>query len=198
VVASDCVQTTFFGSSQGFCGTSAAAPHAAAIAALMLQRDPLATPAEIRSAMTSTAVPVGSFGPDAVGFGLLDASTGVSKLPDNSSLGNGSGGGGGDSGNLPAGATSKSGSPNTNFTRTPRRVVTTRRNWTWITFGFGSDQANSTFLCRFDGGPWHRCGRRAQHPFSVARHTVRVAARNPAGQIDPTPAIFRFQIKQLG
>ncbi len=196
VVASDCVHTTFFyGASHLFCGTSAAAPHAAAIAALMLQRDPLATPAEVRAAMTGTAIPVGSFGPDAVGFGLLDASVGVSTLPDNSSLGSGSGGGG--SGNPPTGTT-KAGAPNTSFRRTPPKVVTTRHNRVWIALGFGADQAGSTFLCRFDGGPWRRCDRRVLRSFSVARHTVRVAARNSAGKVDPTPAVFRFQVKRLG
>lgn len=77
LVATDCGVTTFFafdsGSGWRFCGTSAAAPHAAAVAALMREAAPAATPAEIGAALTASAQPVGSFGPDAVGSGVVDA-----------------------------------------------------------------------------------------------------------------------------
>ncbi len=56
-----------------FFGTSAAAPHAAAVAALIRQRRPCLTPAGVLQAMSSTAMPVGAFGADAVGAGLVDA-----------------------------------------------------------------------------------------------------------------------------
>ncbi len=77
VAATDCGVTTFFASFDGsnwrFCGTSAAAPHAAAIAALQLEADPSATFAQVRNAQQSTADPIGSFGPFDVGGGLLNA-----------------------------------------------------------------------------------------------------------------------------
>src|SRR5207253_630121 len=41
-----------------FYGTSAAAPHAAAIAALIRSANPSLTPAEIRTALTSTAIDI--------------------------------------------------------------------------------------------------------------------------------------------
>jgi Subtilase family len=76
VVATDCGRTTFFVPTKSgfrFCGTSAAAPHAAAIAALARQANPGLAPAEIRSGLALTARPVGAFGPNAVGGGLVDA-----------------------------------------------------------------------------------------------------------------------------
>jgi subtilisin family serine protease len=82
IAATDCGVTTFFSffaalpgeePAWHFCGTSAAAPHAAAVAALMRQANPGLSPAQVRSGLTSTARPVGSFGPDAVGAGLVDA-----------------------------------------------------------------------------------------------------------------------------
>jgi subtilisin family serine protease len=79
LAATDCGRTTFFfpsASTPGifrFCGTSAAAPHAAAVAALARQANPTLTPAEVEAGMRATARPVGAFGPDAVGAGLVDA-----------------------------------------------------------------------------------------------------------------------------
>jgi subtilisin family serine protease len=80
VAATDCGQTTFFAvepaSEPGvwrFCGTSAAAPHAAGVAALMLEDEPLATPADVRESIADSGVPFGGFGPCAQGGGLIEA-----------------------------------------------------------------------------------------------------------------------------
>ncbi len=86
IAATDCGVTTFFASfrpAEGvwrFCGTSAAAPHAAAVAALMRQANPAAGGAAVRTALTATAHPVGPFGPNAVGAGLVDAFGAVAAL----------------------------------------------------------------------------------------------------------------------
>ena len=71
ITAADGVQTTVPGF-QPFYGTSAAAPHAAAIAALLRSAKPTATPAQIRQALTSTAIDIGPAGYDNVtGFGIV-------------------------------------------------------------------------------------------------------------------------------
>jgi hypothetical protein len=86
VAATDCGLTTFFAhlGSGGwrFCGTSAATPHAAGVAALMLDAEPLASPAQIRSALSESAVPVGEYGPCAVGAGLVEALGAIEDLLD--------------------------------------------------------------------------------------------------------------------
>ena len=62
IAAPDGTNTTFFGSSDvepdgfpDFFGTSAAAPHAAAVAALMLQTDPSLMPNAVYAALKQTA-----------------------------------------------------------------------------------------------------------------------------------------------
>jgi hypothetical protein len=84
LTATDCGKTTFFALFSSpfwrFCGTSAAAPHAAAVAALMLDAEPAAEPEEVRTALEGSAAPVGSFGSCAVGAGLVEAVGAVEKV----------------------------------------------------------------------------------------------------------------------
>jgi subtilisin-like proprotein convertase family protein len=73
ITAADGVSTTVPGFQQ-FYGTSAAAPHAAAIAALVLGGNPGITPAEVRTALTSTAIDIEAPGYDRdTGFGIVMA-----------------------------------------------------------------------------------------------------------------------------
>jgi subtilase family protein len=82
LVASDCNHTTFFsGASHVFCGTSAAAPHAAAVAALLRQKYPTATVASINSALVSTASPIAGVPGSFQGGGLVNALAAGSFLP---------------------------------------------------------------------------------------------------------------------
>ncbi len=71
LAAADCVATATPGFAT-FCGTSAAAPHAAAIAALLL--DLGASPADARSALTGSALDIEAAGPDRdAGAGIAEA-----------------------------------------------------------------------------------------------------------------------------
>ncbi|HEX2906392.1 MAG TPA: S8 family serine peptidase [Phototrophicaceae bacterium] len=94
IVAPDGGNTTFFGSPDipsdyddpdtypNFFGTSASAPLAAAVAALMLEHDPALTPAEIYSYMETTALDMGTLGfDDASGYGLIDTTAIMAALP---------------------------------------------------------------------------------------------------------------------
>ncbi len=83
ITAPDGAETSFFGQFidfagetpglPNFFGTSAAAPHAAGGAALLLQAKPSLSPTEIRTAFTSTAINIGPAGFDfESGAGLID------------------------------------------------------------------------------------------------------------------------------
>jgi subtilisin family serine protease len=93
IAAPDGTNTTFFtpGGDIGldddrtpnFFGTSAAAPHAAAVAALLLERDPGLTPAEITAVLQSTASDVAAAGADdRAGAGLIDAFRALEATPE--------------------------------------------------------------------------------------------------------------------
>jgi hypothetical protein len=84
LTATDCGSTTFFAQiyegAYHFCGTSEAAPHAAAVAALM-QQIRLLSPEEIREAMEESATPFTAVtSPLAVGAGLLEAKGALAAL----------------------------------------------------------------------------------------------------------------------
>jgi len=63
IAAASCGVTTVPGFNP-FCGTSAAAPHAAALAALLLSFDNTLTPAQIRTALTGSALDIEAAGVD--------------------------------------------------------------------------------------------------------------------------------------
>ena len=65
-----------------FFGTSAAAPHSAAVAALLLGKNPFLSPATVRNVLREAATDIGPAGPDDVsGFGRLDALAAAEAVP---------------------------------------------------------------------------------------------------------------------
>ncbi len=90
LAAPEGTNTSFFGvdiafdpdSFPNFFGTSAAAPHAAAVAALMLDRYPALTEPEIRAILSSAATDIEDAGADPLsGSGLVDAHQALVETP---------------------------------------------------------------------------------------------------------------------
>jgi RTX calcium-binding nonapeptide repeat (4 copies)/Subtilase family len=86
--AIDGTDNTFFGGNDfdstgfpNFFGTSAAAPHAAAVAALIIQAIPTASPTEIYNALRGTAIDINTVGFDNLsGAGLIQADAAIALL----------------------------------------------------------------------------------------------------------------------
>lgn len=211
IAATDCGASTFFASlSAGvwrFCGTSAAAPHAAAVAALVRQAKPTLPEQQVRSALTDTAAPVGAFTAAAAGAGLVNAFAALDGLPGPIEGGDGS------SEQVPAlesppgepasGATAQipppvetppPGPPSTRILKHPPSLVRTAARSARLVFRFGSDQADVTFLCQLDRRPFRACPVRFSRRYSLGRHVLKVKAKGATGLSDPTPATFRFRV----
>jgi subtilisin family serine protease len=211
LVATDCGATTFFASfSAGvwrFCGSSAAAPHVAAVAALVRQAKPTLPAQLVRSALTDTAAPVGAFTPEAAGAGLVDAFAAIDGLPGPIEGGDGPSeqtpaleapegpsSGGSVPIVLPPGETPLPGPPSTKILRHPSSLVRSAARSARLVFRFGSDQTNVTFICKVDRRAYRTCASRFARPYALARHVLKVKAKSSTGLVDPTPAVFRFRV----
>ncbi len=239
IAATDCGKTTFFAflfsGFWHFCGTSAAAPHAAAVAALMLDAEPSATPEEVRAALTDSAAEVKTgvktFGPCEVGAGLVEAvgavedilantgATGTTCEPPQSEVDPeeavAPGNWGSETPPPPSGRsttptytpspteeekeeeTKRVPNPKTFFLQRPSKVIRTHHHQAKAVFRFGSNESDASFVCRVDGSFFRPCPVRLARQFTLGWHVVKVAARDPAGNGDKTPASYSFKVKRV-
>jgi hypothetical protein len=240
LTATDCGRTTFFSFFEAevfptpgwyFCGTSAAAPHAAAVAALMRQAKPAAGPAKIREALVGSAAAtfMPQYGPCDIGAGLVEAvgavgqalaETGasgpvceppVSEVEPDEAAAPGNWGsevppvsptGGGSTTppptqQPPVDEPRPTLAPRTFFLQHPAKIIRTLTRAARAVFLFGSDQADVSFACRIDSGPFKPCPERLARRFPLGWHRIKVAARDAEGNGDKTPASYRFKVKRV-
>ena len=260
VAASDCVATTFFAQRDSagtwrFCGTSAAAPHAAAVAALIREANPGAPAAQIRATLTGTARGLSGFGPNDVGAGLIDAGAAVSALAlpptltvtrSPEALSRNRRPSVEFNANRPvvfscsvdgapaqvcsspytvpygvadgqhgiavtavdrSGRTASSGvlsfrvdtrAPRTRIAKHPRKVVRIKKRQVRLRFRFRANEPDVIFVCKVDRGLLRFCGRNFSRRFAAGKHVVVVRARDAAGNVDRSPAVFHFKVKRVG
>ncbi|HET7121632.1 MAG TPA: S8 family serine peptidase [Solirubrobacterales bacterium] len=226
VAATDCGQTTFFAREPiaepgiwRFCGTSAAAPHAAGAVALMRQAAPLASPALLRESLLGTGSPVGLFTRCAVGGGLVEtvkaveaareefipSPPGECEAPESppGEVFVAPGEWGRENPPVveppppPPPPPPPSVTPETAFAKHPKAKLRIHAGKVTLVFRFRSDQSGVTFLCKVDKAAFHTCGAKLSHAFKPGKHVVKVKARSAAGLVDPTPAVFRFRVERV-
>ena len=260
LAATDCGVTTFFARQDKlgawrFCGTSAAAPHAAAVAALVRQANPGVTTAQVRAELSATARPVGALGTNDVGAGLVDAyaavralalppTIAITKAPvalsrnrrptiefsanrpvafscavdggapqpcaspfaSPAALADGRHGFAVSGVDL-AGRSGSSGvvsftidtkAPRTSIAKHPRKLIRTHRRRVREVFRFRASEPGVKFVCKVDRGLLRFCGSRIVHRFDAGKHTVLVKAQDEAGNVDRSPAVFRFRVERVG
>ncbi len=193
VTATDCASTTFFAQIEAgvyhFCGTSEAGPHAAAIAALMKQTDPLASPAAIEVAMESSATAFTSVTSlNAVGKGMVNAAAAITAL------------GGSRVEDPPSSVVAALEGETAAAVVTPAPVVRITNgpkalgNESRPTFEFGSTRPVS-FTCQIDGGAARPCASPYVVPTKLAdgSHGFVVTGTDAEG-LSGTSSVYEFTI----
>lgn len=71
------------------------------------------------------------------------------------------------------------------WNRTPERIAE---------FTFGSSEPGSRFECKLDLKPFRACTSPYRRKVGLGKHGFRVRAIDPQGQVDRTPAIFRWRV----
>jgi subtilisin family serine protease len=94
----------------------------------------------------------------------------------------------------PTAQSARPGSVQTYFRKRPPKVIGTRGARARAVFRFASDQPGTTFLCKVDRSRFRPCPPRLVRRFAIGRHALEVKAASSSGQIDPTPAVFRFRV----
>jgi hypothetical protein len=85
------------------------------------------------------------------------------------------------------------GPPETAIAGHPARVTSRRR----ATFAFTASQTPAAFECKLDGGAFQPCGSdfTTKKLKAMGKHTLQVRANNSAGEVDATPATYRWRVR---
>jgi hypothetical protein len=87
--------------------------------------------------------------------------------------------------------------PETGFASRLRALVRTRKGSARLTVRFSADEPGAGFFCRVDRGPLRSCGASLTRRYRPGRHAIRVQARDELGNLDPTPALYRFRVERI-
>jgi subtilisin family serine protease len=200
-------------------GTSMAAPHVAGVAVLLGAASPTTTAEQVKSAILQSTEQQASLTGKTVSGGRLNARLALEEIgvepPPSPEDGSDESGGtvppfipvAPDTA-IPTGSVPEqdqleapSGSRtllHVFFEQRPGRVIRTWQRRAKVVFRFGASASGVTFLCRVDGGFWGRCAVRFVRRYGVGPHTVRVIARDAAGNVSHGPAVHRFKVKRAG
>lgn len=82
--------------------------------------------------------------------------------------------------------------PDTTITKAPKKKTKRKK----AKFEFTSTESNSTFLCSLNGGEFESCASPHKVKGKKGRNTFVVEAVDAAGNVDGTPATYRWKVKK--
>ena len=82
--------------------------------------------------------------------------------------------------------------PETTITKAPKKKTKKRK----AKFKFTSDEPGSTFQCKLDKKPFVPCSPPFKRKVNRKKHKFQVAAVDPAGNVDPTPAQRKWRVRK--
>jgi Ca2+-binding RTX toxin-like protein len=86
--------------------------------------------------------------------------------------------------------------PRTRLAAHPGKLLSTRTDRRRVVFRFASSEVGSRFRCRLDGGLYRLCTSPRAYLVRPGHHSFRVAAIDPAGNADRSPALFKFRVRR--
>lgn len=86
--------------------------------------------------------------------------------------------------------------PRTKLLHRPAKTVFAAHRFRSVSFSFAANEANATFRCRLDRGPFKPCHSPRRYRLGLGSHTLRVFAIDSAGNRDRSPVAFSFRIRR--
>lgn len=80
--------------------------------------------------------------------------------------------------------------PNGKIGKKPKKRTTKRT----AKFTFSSSEAGSTFKCKLDRKPFRSCTSPFKKKVKPGKHRFQLEAIDAAGNVDPTPATYRWKV----
>jgi hypothetical protein len=80
--------------------------------------------------------------------------------------------------------------PITTLAKGPKKRTTKHK----AKFQFVSNEPGSSFMCKLDKKPFAACSAPKTVRVKTGKHTFKVEAVDPAGNIDPTPAVYHWKV----
>lgn len=85
--------------------------------------------------------------------------------------------------------------PQTTITKHPKRKLVINKAKVKVKFTFGANE-NSSFQCKLDKKAWKTCSSPKSYKVNAGKHKFKVQATDLAGNMDETPAVWRWNVKQ--
>ena len=82
--------------------------------------------------------------------------------------------------------------PETTIVKAPKKKTGKRK----AKFEFASDEPGSSFLCKLDKKDFEPCDPAERFKVKRRKHRLEVAAVDPAGNVDPTPALHKWKVRK--